>query len=136
MINAFLRLADAKGIDRVTVTKGLEDARVSKGSLHYHFATFDDLVVAALSQKYSLGVDRSIAMMSNIVARCDTKEQFRDIIRWLVEQTSGLQTAAFRLSRAKIIGKCATNSRLSHSTVQRAISKPSCWIYRHTLRTP
>lgn len=112
LISAFLRLADAKGIDRVTVTEVLEDARVSKGSLYYHFATFDDLVAAALSQKYSEGVDRSIAMMSDIVARCDAKEQFRSEIRWLVEQTSGLETAAFRLSRAKIIGKCATNARL------------------------
>jgi AcrR family transcriptional regulator len=112
LIEAFLTLADAQGVDRVTVQDVLRESRVAKGSLYHHFGTFDHLIAAALAQKYAEGVDRSIALINEVLRRSTTKQEFRAAVRWLVEQTSGIETAAFRISRAKIIGKCATNGIL------------------------
>ena len=112
LIEAFLTLSDAQGVDRVTVQDVLRESRVAKGSLYHHFGTFDHLIAAALAQKYAEGVDRSIVLINEVLRRSTTKQEFRAAVRWLVEQTSGIETAAFRISRAKIIGKCATNGIL------------------------
>lgn len=112
LTETWLQLADVAGAENVTVDDVLKRSGASKGSLYYHFSSFDDLIAAALAQRYAEGVERSVQQCDELLLQCQTKSQFLAGVRSLVEQTSGPQTAHFRLARAQIIGMCSANPAL------------------------
>lgn len=112
LTETWLQLSDEVGQENVTVDDLLKRSGVSKGSLYYHFVDYDDLIAAALAERYAEGVDRSVSQCDALLQRCATREDFLAGIRLLVEQTSGPKTAHFRLARAQIIGMCASNAAL------------------------
>lgn len=112
LIETWLQLADECGQEAVTVDDVLKRSRISKGSLYFHFVSFDDLIAAALAERYAEGVERSVHQCHELMERCTTREEFLAGVRQLVDLTSGPQTVHFRLARAQIIGMCSSNLAL------------------------
>lgn len=104
LIESFLRLGETQDFSTITVETVLGEAGVSKGSLYHHFNDFDDLLAQAKAHLFSIGINRSIEMMTTILDKSETVEDFKSLIRALILDTLTPQGVHHRLMRARILG--------------------------------
>ena len=87
-----------KTVDRAHLTSDmiLEASGISKGSLYHHFQDLDELIEAAVIQRYARWVDVSIEVMTQILTSAKSSD---DIYAGLVEVTRRTQSDEYRAER-------------------------------------
>lgn len=105
-------LMDENALSNIQVDDVLRESNISKGSLYHHFENFDELVEAALIQRFAYGVDISIELVSGAVNGALTAEEFVAKIIEVTTITQGRERSKFRLERARVIGLSVNSPRL------------------------
>lgn len=112
LIDAFLQMAEHDHFGKITVNELLRKTGVSKGSLYHHFENFDDLVGFAMAQAFSIGINRSIALLEKTLGFNNTREDLQLLFRRLTLDTLTPEGLRQRLVRAQIIGASAQYPKL------------------------
>ena len=104
-----------KTIDRAHLTSDmiLEESGISKGSLYHHFEDLEELIEAALIQRYARWVDASIEIMTQILTTGNTSEE---IYKQLVEITKNTQSdeyLAVRQNRIDVLSRAGSSKRFA-----------------------
>ncbi len=112
LIATMVSLMDENALSNIQVDDVLRESNISKGSLYHHFENFDELVEAALIQRFAYGVDISIELVSGAVNGALTAEEFVAKIIEVTTITQGRERSKFRLERARVIGLSVNSPRL------------------------
>ena len=104
-----------KTVDRAHLTSDmiLEESGISKGSLYHHFEDLEELIEAALIQRYARWVDASIEIMTQILTTGNTSEE---IYKQLVEITKNTQSdeyLAVRQNRIDVLSRAGSSKRFA-----------------------
>jgi AcrR family transcriptional regulator len=104
-----------KTVDRAHLTSDmiLEESGISKGSLYHHFEDLEELIEAALIQRYARWVDASIEIMTQILTTGNTSEE---IYKQLVEITKNTQSddyLAVRQNRIDVLSRAGSSQRFA-----------------------
>lgn len=91
----------------------LEISGVSKGSMYHHFEDLQELVETAQIYRYSKWIDASIDFLTNYVAKAKTKEELRNALLTLTEQTQSDARKDARAERAQALAACFDNPRMA-----------------------
>ena len=91
----------------------LEISGVSKGSMYHHFADLQELVETAQVDRYSKWIDASIDFLTNYVAKARTKDELRNALLILTEQTQSDERKDARAERAHALAACMQNPRMA-----------------------
>jgi AcrR family transcriptional regulator len=102
-------------IDRSQVTSEmiLQESGISKGSLYHHFADLEDLIEAAIIQRYARWVDTSIDGMTQLLNSAKSAD---DIFLGLKEVTRRTQSDDFfpeRQNRINVLARANTSERFA-----------------------
>lgn len=112
LIATMVFLMDEHALSNIQVDDVLRESNISKGSLYHHFENFDELVEAALIQRFASSVDLSIELVSGAVNGAKTAEEFVAKIIEVTTVTQGRDRSKFRLERARVIGLSVNSPRL------------------------
>jgi AcrR family transcriptional regulator len=104
-----------KSVDRAHLTSDmiLEESGISKGSLYHHFEDLEELIEAALIQRYARWVDASIEIMTQILTTGNSSEE---IYKQLVEITKNTQSdeyLAVRQNRIDVLSRAGSSKRFA-----------------------
>jgi len=104
-----------KTVDRAHLTSDmiLEESGISKGSLYHHFEDLEELIEAALIQRYARWVDASIEIMTQILTTGNSSEE---IYKQLVEITKNTQSdeyLAVRQNRIDVLSRAGSSKRFA-----------------------
>jgi AcrR family transcriptional regulator len=104
-----------KTVDRAHLTSDmiLEESGISKGSLYHHFEDLEELIEAALIQRYARWVDASIEIMTQILTTGNTSEE---IYKQLVEITKNTQSDDYlvvRQNRIDVLSRAGSSKRFA-----------------------
>ncbi|HOB66099.1 TetR/AcrR family transcriptional regulator [Ottowia sp.] len=113
LLDTVMGLLDTQALESITVDLVLRQSGVSKGSLYHHFEDFPDLLEHALVQRFSLGVDKSVEMLSRVVRTSQTRDEAMAGLYKATSKTTAAALAGNRFERTKLIGFSRDNPRLS-----------------------
>lgn len=112
VIDAAVEVIATKGESALRLTEIAEMAGLKQPSIHYMFPTREDLVVAALRERYRRAVAEAIDSYDTLVAKATTREEF------IRASTLGLRFAmddarkVARAARLAVFVKAETNAEL------------------------
>lgn len=113
LLDTAMELILRDGIDAVTADMVLQQSRISKGSLYYHFDDFPDLVESALVEMFKESVDRNRAVLRQVVLESANKKECLKGLMAVTRQTQKRELYTVRAGRAAIMGMSLRNPRLA-----------------------
>lgn len=125
LLETAMELVLRDGIDAVTADMVLQQSRISKGSLYYHFDDFPDLVESALVEMFKESVDRNRAVLQRVVFESADKKECLEGLMAVTRQTQARDLYPTRAGRATIMGMSLRNPRLADkvATVQTELTR-------------
>ena len=112
LIATMVTLMDEHALSNIQVDDVLRESNISKGSLYHHFENFEELVEAALIQRFAYSVDISIQLVGSAVNDAKSAEEFVAKIIEVTTVTQGRDRSKFRLERARVIGLSVNSPKL------------------------
>ena len=96
LIKTVVEMMNSKQVTEITSEDVLKESGISKGSLYHHFEDFNDLLEQALVYRFTLSVDRSIEMLTQVLGTTN-REEFLEGIHQVTLNTQSVE----RLSQRK-----------------------------------
>lgn len=111
LIQTMADLLDEERPERITADMVLAKSGVSKGSLYHHFADFEELLEAALVQRFSSSVDESVENISDVLHKATSREEFFQALGAVTADTQSPERSDRRYERARAVGLAGSNER-------------------------
>jgi AcrR family transcriptional regulator len=111
LVETAVKILDTKKPHEVSVDEILETSGISKGSLYHHFTDLSELLEVAQVARYADWVDRSIALIVEIVSKAKSKEDIYQGVQKMTALTQSSNFKNFRFERARTIGNSEGNER-------------------------
>lgn len=111
LVETAVKILDTKKPHEVSVDEILETSGISKGSLYHHFTDLSELMEVAQVARYADWVDRSIALIVEIVSKAKSKEDIYQGVQKMTALTQSSNFKNFRFERARTIGNSDGNER-------------------------
>jgi AcrR family transcriptional regulator len=111
LVETAVKILDTKKPHEVSVDEILETSGISKGSLYHHFTDLSELMEVAQVARYADWVDRSIALIVEIVSKAKSKEDIYQGVQKMTTLTQSSNFKNFRFERARTIGNSEGNER-------------------------
>jgi len=111
LVETAVKILDTKKPHEVSVDEILETSGISKGSLYHHFTDLSELMEVAQVARYADWVDRSIALIFEIVSKAKSKEDIYQGVQKMTTLTQSSNFKNFRFERARTIGNSDGNER-------------------------
>lgn len=109
LIDTTVELLETKLPSEISVDEILEKSGISKGSLYHHFEDLHEVLEAAQVSRYAAWVDRSIAMLIDVIAHAKDASDLHTGLTKVTEYTQSRDYTKIRYERARTIA----NSELS-----------------------
>ena len=109
LIETTVSLLENKLPTEISVDEILEQSGISKGSLYHHFEDLNEVLEAAQVARYASWVDRSVAMLVDVIAHAKNVDDLRAGLTKVTEYTQSREYSKIRYERARTIA----NSELS-----------------------
>jgi AcrR family transcriptional regulator len=111
LVETAVKILDTKKPHEVSADEILETSGISKGSLYHHFTDLSELMEVAQVARYADWVDRSIALIVEIVSKAKSKEDIYQGVQKMTALTQSSNFKNFRFERARTIGNSEGNER-------------------------
>jgi AcrR family transcriptional regulator len=111
LVETAVKILDTKKPHEVSVDEILESSGISKGSLYHHFTDLSELMEVAQVARYADWVDRSVALIVEIVSKAKSKEDIYQGVQKMTALTQSAKFKNFRFERARTIGNSDGNER-------------------------
>ena len=104
-----------KTVDRAHLTSDmiLEEAGISKGSLYHHFEDLDELIEAALIQRYARWVDASIELMTQLLTSAASSDDIYSGLTGITRRTQSDEFRAERQNRIDVLSRAGSSKRFA-----------------------
>ncbi len=113
LISCVVGLIREHGFENVTSDLVLNESKVSKGSLYYHFEDFADLMEQAQVEIFRQLVELTLNRVNTAMRSSTTKSEFLEKIRLLTHGNIESELKASRLARIEAIAMGLSNPRMS-----------------------
>lgn len=115
----------------------MDRTHVSKGSLYYHFETFQDLIEEALIFRFSsMAIDPVIKKLIGIIDRCESGEQAREQFLAGLPHKDTEFVARLQMDRIRALSRALSNKKMAQrlSEEQERVNKTWDQLYRRCLK--
>ncbi len=104
-----------KTVDRAHLTSDmiLEESGISKGSLYHHFEDLDELIEAALIQRYARWVDASIELMTQLLTSAASSDDIYSGLTGITRRTQSDEFRAERQNRIDVLSRAGSSNRFA-----------------------
>ena len=104
-----------KSVDRAHLTSDmiLEESGISKGSLYHHFEDLDELIEAALIQRYARWVDASIELMTQLLTSAASSDDIYSGLTGITRRTQSDEFRAERQNRIDVLSRAGSSKRFA-----------------------
>jgi AcrR family transcriptional regulator len=104
-----------KTVDRAHLTSDmiLEESGISKGSLYHHFEDLDELIEAALIQRYARWVDASIELMTQLLTSAASSDDIYSGLTGITRRTQSDEFRAERQNRIDVLSRAGSSKRFA-----------------------
>ncbi len=110
ILDAALRVLAADGYAGITIAKVAEEAKVSRGLLHYYFQNKEDMLIQLMNRSGR----EAWNMMGSLVAKAESPEQFADMATKAMRDFSRTQGASLVLL-VEVMAVARTNARIQQA---------------------
>jgi AcrR family transcriptional regulator len=114
LIKTVVEMMNTKQVTEITSEDVLKESGISKGSLYHHFEDFNDLLEHALIYRFTLSVDRSIEMLTQVLTT-KNREEFLEGIHQVTLNTQSVERLSQRKERVIALSAAALNPRMAKS---------------------
>jgi len=118
LLEAAISIIEAEGEDGVRVDRVAEIAGFTKPVVYHHFADREDLVVAALSERYFRSISFAVDEIKFAAARCRTAAQFAEVLQKAIESFGSAEGVHRRRLRIEALGAAVSRPILQASLVE------------------
>lgn len=118
LLEAAITIIETDGEVGVRVDRVAENAGFTKPVVYHHFADREDLVVAALSERYYRSISFAVDEIKFAAARCRTAAQFSEILRKAIESFGTAEGAHRRQLRIEALGAAVSRPVLQASLIE------------------
>lgn len=118
LLEAAISIIEAEGEDGVRVDRVAEIAGFTKPVVYHHFADREDLVIAALSERYYRSISFAVDDIKFAAARCRTAAQFADVLQKAVESFGTAEGIHRRQLRVEALGAAVSRPVLQASLIE------------------
>jgi AcrR family transcriptional regulator len=115
LLDATVAVVDAEGVKAVRVRDIAAVAGVREPSVYHYFGSRDGLIEAALVARYKRQLMQIIAPLKQLAAQCETRDEFKQMIRGVVASIVDPQRIAVRSVRADVIGSAQSRPALKEA---------------------
>ena len=91
----------------------LDESGISKGSLYHHFEDLDELIEAALIQRYARWVDASIELMTDLLTSAASSDDIYSGLTGITRRTQSDEFKAERLNRIDVLSRAGSSTRFA-----------------------
>jgi AcrR family transcriptional regulator len=104
-----------KTVERAHLTSDmiLDESGISKGSLYHHFEDLDELIEAALIQRYARWVDASIEFMTHLLTSAASSDDIYSGLTGITRSTQSDEFKAERLNRINVLSRAGSSTRFA-----------------------
>lgn len=118
LLEATISIIENEGEDGVRIDHVAELAGFTKPVVYHHFAGREDLIVAALSERYARAMSLAYDDLKIAAARCRSGEQFKAVLLQSMENYVGEEGAYRRQLRIEALGAAVSRPDLRASLVE------------------
>ena len=118
LLEAAITIIETDGEDGVRVDRVAEIAGFTKPVVYHHFADREDLVVAALSERYYRSISFAVDEIKFAAARCRTAAQFSEILQKAIGSFGTAEGAHRRQLRIEALGAAVSRPVLQASLIE------------------
>jgi AcrR family transcriptional regulator len=97
IMSATLEVLSKKGYENTTINDIADEARVSRGLLHYYFADKEDLVAKALAFGFEPMWDSSLGPLSNVKSKEDLIDNMIEVLKRNVRENPDFSALLFEM---------------------------------------
>jgi AcrR family transcriptional regulator len=112
LLNVAVELLAETAIEKVTLAEVLRRSGVSNGSLYHHFEDFRDLVEHAVVQRFTQGLNDSLAAIARLLESTDAAD-FRRRTEQVIRLFHDQDRRPFRMARLETLGALPGRPRLA-----------------------
>ena len=104
-----------KTVDRAHLTSDmiLEESGISKGSLYHHFEDLEELIEAAVIQRYARWVDASIELMTQLLTSAASSDDIYSGLTGITRRTQSDEFRAERQNRIDVLSRAGSSKRFA-----------------------
>ena len=104
-----------KTVDRAHLTSDmiLEESGISKGSLYHHFEDLEELIEAALIQRYARWVDASIELMTQLLTSAASSDDIYSGLVGVTRRTQSDDYKSERQNRIDVLSRAGGSARFA-----------------------
>lgn len=118
LLEAAISIIEAEGEDGVRVDRVAEIAGFTKPVVYHHFADREDMVIAALSERYYRSISFAVDEIKFAAARCRTAAQFVEVLQKAIESFSTPEGIHRRQLRIEALGAAVSRPVLQASLIE------------------
>lgn len=115
LLEAAISIIEFDGEDGVRVDRVAEIAGFTKPVVYHHFADREDLVVAALSERYYRAISFAMDDLKFAAARCRTVQQYKDVLTQGIANFGTAEGVHRRQLRMEALGAAVSRPALQRS---------------------
>lgn len=112
LLDTAVELLNETPIEQLSLVMVLQHSGVSNGSLYHHFEDFQDLVEHAIVQRFTKGLNDSLAAIAQLLDLTDESE-FRERVKEIVFTFHDQSRRPFRMARLETLGALTSRPRLA-----------------------
>lgn len=118
LLEAAISIIESEGEDGVRVDRVAEIAGFTKPVVYHHFADREDLVIAALSERYYRSISFAVDEIKFAAARCRTAAQFAEVLQKAIESFGSPEGIHRRQLRIEALGAAVSRPVLRASLIE------------------
>jgi AcrR family transcriptional regulator len=118
LLEAAISIIEAEGEDGVRVDRVAEIAGFTKPVVYHHFADREDLVVAALAERYYRSINFAVDEIKFAAARCRTAAQFAEVLQKAINSFGSPEGIHRRRLRIEALGAAVSRPVLQASLIE------------------
>ena len=112
LLDTTAELLNETQIERINLSTVLQRSGVSNGSLYHHFEDFQDLLEQAIVERFTKGLNDSLAAIANLLEVSD-ETTFRKRVKEIVFAFHDQNRRPFRMARLETLGALMSRPRLA-----------------------
>lgn len=132
LIQTVATLMEHNTVESITSDQVLEVSGISRGSLYHHFEDFSEVIEAAQVFRFGQFVDRSCAILAQVVAAARSREELVESLKGVTRATQSDLMQSARMERIGAISKSVNHPRMQIALgqEQERLTQAICDIYR------